>query len=127
MVNYHGPEPELMTQTYKICPLRDLPENSARGFLIESGATSLKIFIIRKDGELRGYLNRCPHTGVNLDWLPDQFLDWEGEMIQCATHGALFRIHDGFCTYGPCAGQSLIPVTVEIRGEEVQLLLPEQI
>ncbi|MEE8263379.1 MAG: Rieske (2Fe-2S) protein, partial [Gammaproteobacteria bacterium] len=40
-------------------------------------------------------------------WVPDQFLDETGNLLQCATHGALFRIEDGFCVAGPCTGASL--------------------
>ena len=78
---------------------------------------------MRKNSRLFAYRNSCPHTGGPLDWLPDQFLDIDGELIQCATHDALFRIEDGRCIAGPCAGKALIPVSVEISNDEVFLLL----
>ena len=37
----------------------------------------------------------------------------------CATHGANFRIDDGFCTAGPCMGMSLRPLAAAIDGDEV--------
>jgi len=45
-------------------------------------------------------------------------------LIQCATHGALFRIRDGYCVAGPCAGQGLIPLEVKVEAEmfEIQLI-----
>jgi len=37
-------------------------------------------------------------------------LDPEDSFIQCALHGALFRLEDDYCLQGPCAGQSLKPI-----------------
>jgi len=100
-------------KTYSLCPREAIPENSARGFTVETSDGRRQVLLIRRGNRFHGYVNRCPHTGVNLDWMPDRFLDRSGTYLQCATHGALFRIHDGFCVHGPCAGQSLQPVTVE--------------
>lgn len=68
-----------------------------------------------------GYLNACPHTGGPLDWVPGRFLNAEGDLIQCSTHGALFRIEDGFCVAGPCAGASLTPVSLKIQDDDIYL------
>ena len=40
---------------------------------------------------VHGYLNRCPHAGRQLNFLPDRFLTPDGELIQCLQHGALFE------------------------------------
>jgi len=74
---------------------------------------------VAKRGQLYCYLNSCPHTGVNLDWMPDQFLDISGELIQCATHGALFSIKTGLCIRGPCLGQSLKAFEWVMEGDDV--------
>jgi len=71
-------------------------------------------FVVRHEGGVNAYLNRCPHTGAPLNWLPDQFLDHEQKHIICSLHGALFRSADGFCIAGPCQGQSLTPVPVTV-------------
>ena len=97
---------------HRLCAAETLPPAEGRGFTIRHGAEELRIFVIQKDGRRYAYLNRCPHTGVNLDWTPDRFLDWTGRLIQCATHGALFRIEDGHCIAGPCAGRNLVPLPV---------------
>ena len=61
------------------------------------------------------YVNACPHIGTPLDWVPDRFLSRDGTRIICATHGAEFRINDGFCTRGPCVGASLEPLLITIN------------
>ena len=111
-----------MTKTLELCELQDIPENEARGFSVGVTAGSREIFIVRKDGEVYGYVNRCPHTGVNLDWQPHHFLSQDGIEIQCSTHGARFRIRDGFCTWGPCQGQSLTPVTILLEVNRITMI-----
>jgi nitrite reductase/ring-hydroxylating ferredoxin subunit len=53
--------------------------------------------------------------------MPDRFLDSEGELIQCATHGALFRIESGECLRGPCLGAFLEPLPLKVREGRVFL------
>ena len=79
--------------------------------------------VVLKDGKLYCYHNICPHTGANLDWSQDQFLNAKTDLIQCATHGALFRIEDGFCVSGPCAGQKLFPLELKIDGDMFEVIL----
>ena len=78
---------------------------------------------VRRGELLMAYKNSCPHTGVNLEWQPDQFLDLSNSYIQCATHGALFRLEDGYCLRGPCAGDALEPVEVRLEAGQVVLIL----
>ncbi|MBU1460838.1 MAG: Rieske (2Fe-2S) protein [Gammaproteobacteria bacterium] len=87
----------------RLCETTDVMEGQSKGFEREGQ----RLLTIRKDGTLYVYKNRCPHRGIPLEWLPDQFLDSSGSLIQCATHGALFLIDSGKCVAGPCAGQAL--------------------
>jgi len=87
----------------RLCAPHELTEGQSRGFVIDGE----KLFAVRKDGQVFAYRNRCPHRGIPLEWLPDQFLDHSASLIQCATHGALFLIDSGECVAGPCAGQAL--------------------
>ena len=89
-----------------LCAGTEISEAGSRGFDIDG----LKLFAVRRGGQVHVYINRCPHRGVGLDWTPDRFLDASNSLIQCATHGALFLIEDGECVSGPCAGQSLTAV-----------------
>jgi nitrite reductase/ring-hydroxylating ferredoxin subunit len=106
-----------------LCSLEELDNPGSRGIVMETQQGPLNIFLVRKGQQVYGYFNRCPHTGVNLDWLPDQFLDLSGGFIQCATHGALFRIEDGICVRGPCAGDCLKAIELRIELGEVVLSL----
>jgi len=82
----------------------------------------MDILVVRQGNRVYGYLNSCPHTGASLDWMPGQFLDRHREFIQCATHGALFRLVDGLCVYGPCAGEYLTAVATAVVDGDVVLV-----
>ncbi|MFN3882873.1 MAG: Rieske (2Fe-2S) protein [Nitrincola lacisaponensis] len=88
-----------------ICHTDALKEGEARGF--ETAGRAL--LVVRRQHQFYVYENRCPHRGIRLEWQADQFLDYEKQFIQCATHGALFRIEDGECIAGPCPGERLTP------------------
>jgi len=102
--------------------LSSIPENGSKGLTLRLPDRELKVIAVRRGGTVRCYYNICPHTGVNLDWQADQFLDESGTLIQCATHGALFRIEDGYCIAGPCAGESLRSLAVRITGDSFEIL-----
>ena len=107
---------------HRLCSLNDLSDPGSRGCSVELAHGRLEIFIVRKYGELRAYRNVCPHTGVSLDWMPHRFLNAEQTLIICATHGALFEIDSGLCVAGPCLGDSLTPVRIEVVDGEIMLM-----
>ena len=47
-----------------------------------------------------GYLNRCAHVGVELDW-EGSFFTRAGDLIMCARHGATYQPDTGLCVGGP--------------------------
>jgi nitrite reductase/ring-hydroxylating ferredoxin subunit len=108
-------------QLQVLCRLEDIPENEGRGYTVYLPAASHRadIFVVRRGGLVRAYRNCCPPKGLNLDWVPDRFMDPAGEYIQCANHDARFRVEDGYCVSGPCAGMRLhsVPARVNERGE----------
>jgi nitrite reductase/ring-hydroxylating ferredoxin subunit len=62
-------------------------------------------FVVRYGGEVCGFLNRCAHVAMELDWLPGLFFEDEGRYLMCATHGAIYEPRDGACAGGPCLGR----------------------
>lgn len=106
----------------RLCRAEEIPEGGGRGFRFGSGPDLLMVFVVRRRGALHAYENACPHMGTPLNFLPDRFFDRSGEHLLCATHGALFRVADGFCVEGPCAGKSLRPAAIHIVDDEIVLL-----
>jgi nitrite reductase/ring-hydroxylating ferredoxin subunit len=87
-------------------------------FSLSTKGIGHEAFVVRHQGRAVGYLNRCAHTGLELDWVPGRFLDSERRWLICAAHGALYEPATGACAAGPCQGHGgLIPVpVVEIDG-----------
>jgi len=101
-----------LQQEVPLCKLDDLEDRCAMELIIEER----QLFAVRQDNSIFAYWNLCPHRNSPLNWVPNQFLDVENQLIQCALHGALFEIDSGFCIAGPCTGDSLQPV--ELRYED---------
>ena len=78
--------------------------------------------ILYRDGQLvRAWLNVCPHAGRRLDWAPGKFMHSREGLLVCAVHGASFELEGGLCVAGPCRGDALRPVAVEVRDGQVWL------
>jgi len=111
---------------WRICALGELDATGAKefefgnprqfwGFVVRAGD--------RDSGEVRAYINACPHVGLPLNLSGDQFFDTEGKLLLCQMHGALFRPADGVCVSGPCEGEHLKPLKVELRDGAVWLCI----
>lgn len=102
-----APDPRL------ICPAGALLDGGdGVRFGVPGPAGEQAAFVVRYQGRVHAYLNRCAHRPVELDWLPGQFFDADQRYLICATHGALFEPADGYCVAGPCHGGGLVPLTV---------------
>jgi nitrite reductase/ring-hydroxylating ferredoxin subunit len=73
------------------------------------------VFFVRYDGKPHGYLNRCAHVPMELDWAEGQFFESSGLYLMCATHGAIYEPDTGRCVGGPCRGGRLRKLQVEER------------
>jgi len=103
-------------QRIKICELADLPLLACREFhFSDSNGQETKGFVINAGQQLVAFKNACPHWGIELNWQPDRFLNFNKSHVICAVHGALFQIDDGLCIDGPCVFRKLqtYPVAVE--------------
>ncbi|WP_376099576.1 Rieske (2Fe-2S) protein [Roseomonas sp. CCTCC AB2023176] len=101
-----------------LCRLDDIPDGGARGFPPAPGGFT-GLFAIRRGDAVQVYVNACPHLGLPLEPVPHRFLDGARRHVVCCAHGARFRVEDGFCVSGPCAGESLETVPARIEGDSV--------
>ena len=99
----------------RLAALDDIPDGTARNFVLEMKAGRFHGFVVRKGEAVFGYRDRCPHMGLPLAQELDRYLTSGGELILCSWHGALFDIESGRCVGGPCIGARLPawPVRVE--------------
>ena len=107
---------------YLLCRMDELADPGSKGSKLVLDDVVHTVFVVRSNDSVYGYINSCPHTGGPLDWMADQFLSVDNRYIQCATHDALFRLDDGLCVAGPCTGDQLTPVALQVESGDVFLL-----
>jgi nitrite reductase/ring-hydroxylating ferredoxin subunit len=99
------------------------PLPGAYTFEIEVDGRVRPAFAVRlRGGAVRAYLNDCPHFRVTLDLGTGEFFTGDRKRLLCQTHGAEFRVDDGFCETGPCASFSLVGLEVAELFGQVQVL-----
>jgi nitrite reductase/ring-hydroxylating ferredoxin subunit len=78
--------------------------------------------LVLLDGQriARAYLNQCRHLPIPLDAASRDFLR-DGQ-LQCATHGARYRIEDGVCVAGPCRGSALLALPLIVQGTDLYVV-----
>jgi len=98
----------------ELCRLDEIPDPGSRGFHFFAGDKLFLGFVVRRGETLTGYVDSCPHTGQPLGGPSGRHVTRENDLILCTGHGALFRIEDGVCTAGPCAGKRLEGWAVDV-------------
>jgi len=103
-----------------LCRSDDLVERGdALVFDVLQYGQPVRAFVLRFDGRLVAYLNRCLHVPTEMDWQPGQFLDSDKRFILCSTHGAAYEPVGGRCVGGPCGRGRLTAVEVDERHGQV--------
>lgn len=98
-----------------LCQLSDIAEGKAREFSYQDGDERCDIFIQRVGDEVYAYENSCPHSYIPLNMKEGQFTEKSGKYFMCQNHGALFDLKSGLCLAGPCNGQSLTAIEIELK------------
>jgi nitrite reductase/ring-hydroxylating ferredoxin subunit len=108
------------TNEILICP-SELLEEGGKGirFPVAAGSEKTTGFVVRYDSVVRGYLNRCAHVPIELDWTEGVFFESSGLYLMCATHGAIYLPENGHCAGGPCRGGRLRTIHVFEKNGQV--------
>ena len=111
---------DTVTPVQLLCRLDEIPDGGATAVdaMLADGKENL--ILLRHGEQVRGYLNVCPHTGRRLDYAPGKFL-LKNDTLICAVHGATFNQGDGLCIAGPCRGEHLREVAVQVVDDVVHL------
>ncbi len=116
----HDARAEAAETAVRLCAGSQLEERGAAFvFDVLHFREPARAFVLRFDGEVVGYLNRCAHVPAEMDWQPGEFLDSRREFILCAIHGAAYEPQTGRCVGGPCGRGRLTALRVAEREGEV--------
>ena len=88
-------------------------------FEVEYFGERAPAFVVRFEGRVYGYLNRCGHLPMELDWREGDVFDLNKRDLICSTHGATYAADSGKCLGGPCGGTPLVALMMEERDGKV--------
>ena len=106
--------------TAALCRLDEIPDGGATAVDATLADGEGSLILLRRGECVHGYLNVCPHAGRRLDYAPGKFL-LKNDTLICAVHGATFNKADGLCIAGPCRGERLRTVAVQVEAGDVTL------
>ncbi len=98
-----------------LCRLAEIQDGRAKEFSFCAGDDRRNIFIHRTGDQVYAYENSCPHAHIPLNMTEGVFTEKSGIYFICQNHGALFDIKSGLCLAGPCNGQSLSAIEVDVK------------
>lgn len=104
-----------------MCALADVTNGGAHEAIATLDGVAESLIVLRRGDAVRVFYNVCPHAGRRLDWAPGQFLKSKEGHLVCAAHGASFELQRGDCVAGPCRGDALHAIAVQVRDGEVWL------
>lgn len=111
--------PDLPAPGTALCRLDEIADDNG---LERRFGDTLRLVLFRVPtvpGGVRCVENVCPHAGIPMQFQDDVFcvleIDGRRELL-CAHHSALFHLDDGLCHDGPCVGDRLAVVPVDVDG-----------
>jgi len=96
----------------------ELAHGASKKFTIRSGDRELEALLVNYEGRFFAYRNRCPHVGITLDWVDNQFFSVDGRYLMCANHGAVFEPKNRRLYLGPVRRSSAPECVIGNRRRE---------
>jgi nitrite reductase/ring-hydroxylating ferredoxin subunit len=107
-----------------LCRVSDIADPGSKGpFNVVLGTEETEIFLVRNEGNVRAFVNVCPHRYLPLNWKDDSFLTLDKGRILCVVHAALFDVDTGDCLTMH-APDGLTPVAIAVEGDDIRLIGP---
>jgi nitrite reductase/ring-hydroxylating ferredoxin subunit len=106
----------------KIARASAIAEGQAVKFAFTSRGRPAEGFVARYQNQLVAYENKCRHLPVMLDFYDAKFFTRDGQHFVCQTHNAIYEPLTGLCTQGPCEGERLRRLKIEVIEDDVWFL-----
>ncbi|MBM4261137.1 MAG: Rieske 2Fe-2S domain-containing protein [Deltaproteobacteria bacterium] len=108
-----------------IANVEEVAPGTVKKFWLICQQYRLDAFLVNDGGNFHAYVNRCRHMPTPLDFVRDEFLTEDRKHLRCYTHGAVYEFGTGLCIDGPCKGESLYRLPVQVDDGEVLVGCPE--
>jgi len=107
-----------------VAKVGELAHGASKKFKVRRGEFDTEALLVNYQGNLFAYLNRCPHVGISLDSVDNQFFTVDRRYLMCSNYGAVFEPPTGECVWGPCVGAALQKLELEVEGEKIFARFP---
>ena len=93
--------------------------SNSKTTVVQAKGLQQAVVLIKHEGEVKAYLNNCPHQNVPLNEAYKIDVNPFEKTMKCSVHDAFFRIEDGLCIEGPCWDEALktVEVVVDENGD----------
>jgi nitrite reductase/ring-hydroxylating ferredoxin subunit len=102
-----------------ICPSSKLAEGQYRKLKIVFEGRDDECLLLRFDGKVYAYINRCVHMPRRLDCEQKTVFDHTGRFLRCSMHGIVYAPQTGASVSTMCEGEQLRAVEVYEEGGEI--------
>ncbi len=99
----------------RLCDAAEVVEGSA----LRVGDGLHAVLLTRVDAEIKAWSVKCPHMDFPIQPAQGSKPLLRQRLFECHMHHALFRASDGVCVAGPCVGERLKMVRIEVLENEV--------
>jgi nitrite reductase/ring-hydroxylating ferredoxin subunit len=106
----------------RICASGELAELGKYAFTVDYRGERRPALLVRHEGQVYGYLNRCVHLPRPLDGEEDDIFDATGRFLQCSIHNVQYDPATGEAISEICVGKRLTALKVEEREGVIYLL-----
>src|SRR5262249_27804578 len=103
-----------------VAKLSDIPDPGAIVRHFAEGDARFSILLTRTGARVCAFENRCAHADYPLERPDGRVVVQEGRFVVCTAHGASFTF-EGECAGGPCNGDALTPIAVEVTESAVKM------
>ncbi len=104
--------------------LDEIPHDGGLERVFGQGPGAFRLVLFRMGPGVRAYVNECPHAGIPFEFAPGVFCVTETDgrrVLLCPHHSAMFGLDDGLCWDGPCRGDRLERIEVEVHEGSVRV------
>jgi nitrite reductase/ring-hydroxylating ferredoxin subunit len=110
----HAPAPGSL-----LCRIDAVPDGACKEVRYGRGESAFAVLLYRRGGQVRAYVNLCPHFNLPLNARDNEFLVHDDGLIMCAHHSAVFRLDDGQCVGGLPPSERLEIVPIQLIGDQI--------
>lgn len=107
---------------FAVCPSGELANGQHRKLSLVFEGREEACLLVRFDGQVYAYLNRCVHMPRRLDCEEAHVFDHTGRYLRCSMHGIVYRPETGVSVSTMCEGEQLRAVAVYESDGEVGIV-----